>query len=243
MTNCNQRVALVTGAAGKGIGRSAALTLARDGFAVVVNYRTSEESARAIVSRIEAGGGQAMAVQADVFDAGDCQRLVDTAFVRFGRLDACIIGPGGGWHPESPDKLDTRGAFEDVEHEIAPIYNLLPLVLPTMYRQRWGRVVGIGLNLDLPSPAFAYNAAKAARNEALLLASKEAWPHGVTINVIGPAPIQELETLDLAVEHCQHGPGWLERTTTSPQDIAEGIGYLCSDAGRFVTGCMLRYSF
>lgn len=72
---CEGRVAVVTGAAGAGMGRSIALTLAREGAAVLVNYRTSEAQARAIVDHIEGRGGSAAAVQADVFEPEGCKAV------------------------------------------------------------------------------------------------------------------------------------------------------------------------
>jgi NAD(P)-dependent dehydrogenase (short-subunit alcohol dehydrogenase family) len=93
------------------------------------------------------------------------------------------------------------------------------------------------------SPAYAYNAGKAARAHALLLARDEAWRNGVTVNVIGPGPVSEIATFEGAVEQCDHGPAWQERTTTSPQDVAEGVAFLCSEAGRFISGCELPYLF
>jgi|GEM_PF-5105415 len=77
--SCAGKVAIVTGAAGSGIGRSTALTLAREGARVVVNYRTSQAAAEQLVTQIEAAGGQALAVQADIFEAQACKTLVDTA--------------------------------------------------------------------------------------------------------------------------------------------------------------------
>ncbi len=94
--NCEGKVAVVTGAAGGGLGRSIALTLAREGARVVVNYRTSRESAEAIVGRIQGSGGNAVAVAADVFEADGCKKLVEATVERFGRVDICIVGPGGG---------------------------------------------------------------------------------------------------------------------------------------------------
>ncbi len=111
--SCEGRVALVTGAAGSGLGRSIALTLAHEGAQVVVNYRTSDESAHAIVEHIERDGGQAVAAAADVFTAGGCRHLVEAAFEHFGRVDICIVGPGGGWHPEPIDELAPEAALED----------------------------------------------------------------------------------------------------------------------------------
>jgi NAD(P)-dependent dehydrogenase (short-subunit alcohol dehydrogenase family) len=238
---CADKVALVTGAAGNGMGRSIALTLAREGAQIVVNYRSSEASARAIVEHIERHGGQASAIQADVFTTDGCKHLVEAAIERFGQVDICIVGPGGGWHPASPDKLDAPGALSDVYQELAPIYHLLPLVLPGMYQRAWGRFVAIALAPPYDSPAYAYNVGKAARAQALLLARDEAWRHGVTLNLASPGPVPAIQTLAEAIEQCDHGPAWHKRTTTSPQDIAEGVAFLCSDSGRFISGCELPY--
>ena len=237
------RVAIVTGSAGKGMGRSIALTLAREGAKVVVNYRTSGDSANAIVAHIESRGGRAIAVEADVFQASGCKTLVDTAFERFGQMDICIFGPGGGWHPEPPDRLDSSAALEDTHHELAPIYHLMPLVLPGMYERKWGRLVGLALAPPFGSPAYPYNVGKAARVHALLLARDDAWKSGVTINGIGPGPVAEIATIEDAIQLCDHGPAWSQRTAITPQDIAESVAFLCSDAGRFITGCVVPFAF
>ena len=75
------------------------------------------------------------------------------------------------------------------------------------------------------------------------LARDEAWRNGVTLNVIGPGPVPEMESVEEAVEQCDHGPAWRERSTASPQDVAEGVAFLCSEAGRFISGCVLPYLF
>lgn len=240
---CDGKVAIVTGAAGGGLGRSIALTLAREGAQVVVNYRQSQENANAIVASIEESGGSAIAVQADVFDASGCQNLVETTIDWHGQVDICIIGPGGDWHPEPIDRLASEAALEDIRRETAPLLYLLPLVLPGMYARRWGRLVGIATHPVKLSPAYAYNTGKLARMHALLLAQDQAWPHGVTVNVIAPGPVNPLPTLDNAIEQCSHGTAWDGRTNLSPQDIAEGVAFLCSEAGRFISGCVLPYLF
>ncbi len=237
------KVAIVTGAAGSGMGRSIALTLAREGAKVVVNYLTSQDSAARIVRNIESQGGTALACPADVTRQDECKRLLDSAAEAFGQIDICIIGPGAGWHPESIDKLDSAGALDDAVKELAPIYHLMPLVLPGMYERKWGRIVTIALTPPYNSPAFAYNVAKAARVHASLLARDAAWQNGVTINTIGPGPVPAMETLDAAIEQCAHGPAWQKRSTTSPQDIAEGVAFLCSDSGDFISGAVLPYMF
>jgi len=237
------RVALVTGSAGKGMGRSIALTLAREGAKVVVNYRTSKNEAQEIVNHIQSRDGDAIAVEANVFKADDCKKLVNTTIEHFGQIDICIINPGAGWHPEPIDKLDSSAALEDVHNEVAPFFHLMPLVLPQMYKRKWGRVIGISLLPPYESPAYSYNVGKAARTHAMLKARDEAWRNGVTINIISPGPVPAIESLSEATEQCDKGPAWQNRTKTSPQDIAESIAFLCSDAGRFITGCTLPFLF
>jgi 3-oxoacyl-[acyl-carrier protein] reductase len=104
------KVAIVTGAAGRGMGRSIALTLAREGARVVVNYRTSEESARDIVAHIEGRGGDAVAVQADVFEAGGCKRLVVETLARFGQvaISASSVPAAAGIPSRLIDSILTR---------------------------------------------------------------------------------------------------------------------------------------
>jgi NAD(P)-dependent dehydrogenase (short-subunit alcohol dehydrogenase family) len=237
------RVALVTGSAGKGMGRSIALTLAREGAKVVVNYRTSKEDAQDIINHIKNREGDAIAIEANVFDADDCRNLVNATIEHFGKIDICIINPGAGWHPEPIDKLDSSAAIEDVKNEVAPFFHLMPMVLPEMYKRKWGRVIGISLLPPYESPAYSYNAGKAARTHAMLQGRDQAWRNGVTVNIIGPGPAAAIGTLNEAIEQCDHGPAWQKRGNTSPQDIAESVAFLCSDAGRFITGCELPFLF
>jgi NAD(P)-dependent dehydrogenase (short-subunit alcohol dehydrogenase family) len=176
-----------------------------------------------------------------VFEPEDCRRLVERAAEAFGRVDICIIGSGAGWHPHPPHQLDASGALLDVRQELAPIYYLMPLLLPGMYERGWGRLIALSLEPGYGSPAYAYNVGKAARTHALLLARDEAWRHGVTLNVIGPGPVPGIESLEGAVEQCDGGLAWQEREAVSPQDVAEGVAFLCSDAGQFISGQVLAY--
>ncbi|MCA9268763.1 MAG: 3-ketoacyl-ACP reductase [Planctomycetales bacterium] len=93
MSNQTKRVAVVSGAS-RGIGRAIAQRLAADGLAVVVNYHASVAAAAEVVAQIEAAGGQAIAVQADVGASDDRRRLVDEALARFGRVDVLVNNAG-----------------------------------------------------------------------------------------------------------------------------------------------------
>lgn len=158
---CKGKTAIVTGAAGNGMGRSIVLTLAREGANVVVNYLTSSDSAAAIVAHIEKQSGRAFAFQADITKQDQCKALFDATVEAFGQVDICIIGPGGGWHQEPVDKIDSDAALDDIQRELAPIYHLMPLVLPGMYERKWGRLITIALEPPYNSPSYAYNVAKA----------------------------------------------------------------------------------
>jgi 3-oxoacyl-[acyl-carrier protein] reductase len=197
------------------MGRSIALTLAREGAIVAVNYLKSADSAAAIVAHIEGQNGRATAFQADVTEQDSCRMLVDATVAAFGRVDICIIGPGGGWHNESVDNLDSTKALDDARKELAPIYHLMPLVLPGMYERQWGRLIAISLAPPYDSPAYAYNVAKAARTHALLIARDSAWKKNVTVNTIGPGPVAQIESLQL----------------------------LCSEAGNFISGAVLPFMY
>ena len=196
--SCEGKVAIVTGAAGDGIGRSVALTLAREGVRVVVNYRDSSKSARAIIEHIESRGGAALAVEADIFTTDGCNKLAEAAAQQFGHTDICIIGPGAGWHGEPIDKLSPDAAAQDILQEVTPALRLMRILLPGMYKRKWGRIIAIALLPPYDSPAYSYNVAKAARAQLLLQARDQAWEHGVTVNVL-PADLATAEGIDAVV--------------------------------------------
>ena len=94
----------------------------------------------------------------------------------------------------------------------------------------------MGLAPPYACPSYAYGAAKAARARACKLARDEAWAKGVTVNVIAPGPVAGFDSLEAAVEQCSQGDAWAQRPSANAQDIAEGVAFLCSEAGRFVSG-------
>jgi NAD(P)-dependent dehydrogenase (short-subunit alcohol dehydrogenase family) len=238
-----KRVAVVTGASGAGMGRSIALTLSREGFSVVVNYLNNLENAEAVAAHIRMRGGDAIVAQGNVFEKSGCEALFQAALSAYGRVDAAIIGPGADFHGEKPALLKSELATQDAQRELAPVYNMLPLALTEMGKRRWGRIVGIASNMDIPSPAYAYNAAKAARIDALRLAAGEAWKLGVTVNVVSPGPVDPFKSLEEACARCYRAKKPAEREKVTPQDVAEGVAFLCSDAADYVTGCVLPYRF
>ena len=93
MTKSSTKTAIITGASG-GIGRAVALRLARDGFAVVMNYAGNAAKAEGVVNEIKSADGQAIAVQADVANAADVERLFKKPLDAFGRIDVVVNSAG-----------------------------------------------------------------------------------------------------------------------------------------------------
>ena len=93
MTKSSTKTAIITGASG-GIGRAVALRLARDGFAIAVNYAGNTAKAEGVVNEIKSADGQAIAVQADVANAADVERLFKKPLDAFGRIDVVVNSAG-----------------------------------------------------------------------------------------------------------------------------------------------------
>jgi len=235
------KTAIITGASGDGIGRSTAITMARDHFQIVVNYRTNKTQAESICSYINRNGGNATPIKADIFQLDECKSLVEQSLLKYKEIDACIIGPGAGWNPEPPDKLNHALSIQDLIQEISPIYALIPLLIPEMAKNRTGRIIGISSNQKLPSPSYSYNTAKCARIDALIGLSKTCWKHRITVNVIAPGPIEHIDSMENAIQQSIEFSSAGEKV--SPQDVAEIITFLCSEKGRYITGNVIEMNF
>jgi len=235
------KTAIITGASGNGIGRSTALTLARDHFQIVVNYRNNKASAESICTYINQNGGTAIPIKANVFDSEECKSLVEQSLLQYKQIDVCIIGPGAGWNPEPPEKLNYKSSIQDLIQEVSPIYALVPLLIPEMAKVKTGRIIGISSNQKAPSPSYSYNTAKCARIDALIGLSKACWKHRITINVIAPGPVEHIDTIENAIQ--QSNDFSTVGVKVSPQDIAEAITFLCSEKGRYITGNIIEMNF
>jgi NAD(P)-dependent dehydrogenase (short-subunit alcohol dehydrogenase family) len=240
----SNKTAIVTGATGNGMGRNIALTLAREGANVVINYRQNKEHAEEIVEYINRNkNANAIAFKANIFNDKECEKLVDITMKQFGGIDILVINPGANWNMEPIDNLNIENALTDVINEISPVYHFFPKVLPIMYQQKWGRIIGISMTSNPPSPSYSYNVSKRTRANALLAASHEAWKNNVTINVISPGPVEHIDQFDKAIDLVNNNDDWISRKNISPQDIAETVTFLCSEKADYITGTEINLSF
>lgn len=234
------RVALVTGASGRGMGRSIALTLAREGADIVVNYKERGERAEDVAHAIETLGRRTMVHQADVSDADAVQSMVAAAEAHFGKVDIAVCSAGGSWEPRDITEIDPARWRAVMAEEIDAAYAVLRAVLPGMRARGWGRVVLVGghgaddWRFGPPDAPLDYPLGKAARHWLARTIGPRELAHGVTVNAVAPGPVEYVsleEAVRLAAGGVAEGP--------TPQDAAEVVAFLCSERARFVTGAVV----
>lgn len=236
------KVALVTGAS-RGIGRAVAEGLAADGYAVAVNFRRDEESARAVVAAIRDRGGTATAYRAAVGHAAEEERLVADVVGAFGRIDV-LVSNAGIASRGLPVERTTREEVERVfaVHALAA-HSLCRLVLPGMRERREGAVVVVSSTAtrDVPAGAAPYTMAKAALEALARTIAAEEVGNGIRANVVAPG-LADTDMGRRRIEAIQHGKvdaalgGTAPATLCQPGQVADAVRYLVSSRAAGVNG-------
>jgi 3-oxoacyl-[acyl-carrier protein] reductase len=235
-----KRVVIVTGAA-RGIGAATAKRLAQDGWCVVVNYARSPSAAEQTMTEIEAAGGEAMAVQADVGNAADVSRLFEAAERKFGAVSG-LVNNAGVNELRMLEQIDAA-LLDKLFHT-----NVLGTVLTTAeFARRFqgtsGRVVNISSGAARASVpgGSVYGASKAAVEALTRGHALELGPRGVTVNAVAPgATDTELFRAHLPEEtKARLVAITILGRLGQPDDIASVIAFLCSQEGGWMTGQVL----
>ena len=236
-----EKTALVTGAS-RGIGRATALELARAGARVAVNFAGNRAAAQEVVSLIEAAGGQAMLVQADVGSAAEVEAMVKAVVERFGRIDILVNNAG-----ITRDNLILRMKEEDwdaVMHtNLRGIFNCTKAVAKSMMKQRYGRIVSMTSVVGVMGNAGQanYAAAKAGVIGFTKSMAKELASRNITVNAVAPGYISTDMTSNLPEQARQELQSQipLQRLGT-PEDVAAAVLFLVSPGADYITGQTLH---
>jgi len=240
MKNASRKSAIVTGAS-RGIGAAIAERLGHDGFSVAVNCSGGDTEANAIVRKIEAIGGEAIAVQADVSKPADVARLFGTAEKQFGGID--VLVNNAGIMPlsiitETEDSLFDRIVAVNLKGTFNGLREAAKRLRPG------GRIINFSssvLGLKLETYGI-YSATKAAVEILTAILAKELRGKSITVNALAPGPtgtdlFLKGKSQDLVDKFAKMNP--LERLGT-PQDIANVVAFLVGPHGSWINGQVIR---
>jgi 3-oxoacyl-[acyl-carrier protein] reductase len=228
-------VALVTGAA-KGIGAASARALAADGWAVAVNYRSDEAGARAVVEAIEAAGGRAIAVHADVAN-GTGEDLIERVEAELGPVLA-LVNNAGMRADGLALQLDDEMWTSVLDTNLTAPFRLTRKAMRGMIRARYGRVVNVASVVGPRANAGQsnYAASKAGLIGMTKTIAAEVARRGVTVNAVAPGFIETDMTADVPATVIEAVPA---RRAGTPDEVAAAVRFLASADAGYVTGTTL----
>lgn len=223
--------ALVTGA-GDGVGRAAALALARSGAAVMVNDLNPDRADR-VADEIVAAGGRALAWQADVTNRFQVSTMIERARDEFGRV-SLLVNAAGVYKAGLFDKLDEWEWERALNVNMTGAFYTTQLMSRVMGGEGGGVIVNVAAAAGHPNPiplGVGYVASKAGLIGLTKQTAHELAPLGVRVNAVCPA--------NLADDDLPRGDNAQGRAGTA-EEVANVVLFLCSDAASFITGQALN---
>lgn len=243
MNEIKKKIAVVSGAS-RGVGAATAEELGRRGFHVIVNYLRSTDAAASVVAAIEAAGGSAQAIQADVCDEAEVTRMVEQVHGEHGRIDVLVVNANTAQPPFEPLEYLRWDAFEaKMNGELKGAFFLTQRVLAVMREQRSGRIVYISSTAaDVVGAVMAHSTAKAALNTFSRHVAADAARYGVAVNTVALGMVATDATSqvfpDVLKKHLA-GRSVLGRML-EPADVARSIASVADDGFGAAAGQVIR---
>ena len=230
------KVAVITGAS-RGIGKSIAMELAKDGIFVVINYRSNEAMAQEALSDIREAGGNGMLLQADISDYQAARELIERTVSVCGKLDILVNNAGVSHHGLL---LDTDEADYDLlmNTNLKGAFNVTRHALPHLLKTQ-GSILNISSIWSVHGAAneVVYSMTKAGINAFTKSLAKEMAPMGIRVNSIAPGLIDTEMNSNLSMEDKENMVCYLaSHRMGTAQDIAKTALFLLSDAAAYING-------
>jgi 3-oxoacyl-[acyl-carrier protein] reductase len=232
-----EQVALVTGGS-RGIGRAIVKALAGEGARIAFVYRGSQPAADSLQKEVAQAGGAIRALQADVAQAEDAQRCIDATLKEWDRIDI-LVNNAGIIKDDLFVRMEPEAWTSVLQTNLGGVYNFCKAAAYTMMKQRRGRIINISsVAADHHNPGQTnYAASKGAINAFTRALAVELASRNVTVNAVAPGFIET--DMSAAV---RNKAGELikkmipMRRLGQPDDIAETVVFLASEAARYITG-------
>jgi len=235
----NEYVTIVTGG-GRGIGAAVALGLGEKGARVVVNYRKGADAAAAVAEAVQAAGGDAIAVQADVTEVGAGAALVAAAQERWGRVDAIVNNATPAIERKPFEELEWEEVDRYWQTYVRSAFTLTQAALPGMKERGFGRIVHVLTSAIWGKPpvnSAGYVAAKSGLWGLTKAMAVELAPHGITVSALSPSAVmtdqwegssdRQRRALALALP--------AQRLAT-PEEVARTVAFLLGPEGAYLHG-------
>jgi len=232
------KVTLITGAS-RGIGKATALLFARAGSDLVINYFRNRKEAEKVALIAEQKGVKAEIFKADVSSKAQCEKIVDFAFKKFGKIDT-LVNNAGIWKYAPIDKMSSTQLQETLKVNLESIFYLTTRVVPLMKKQGGGNIINISSTAGQRGEAYHshYAATKGAIISLTKSLSTELAPYNIRVNCVAPGWV------DTDMSHSSligKDRKWILDQiplgrAAEPEEIAGAILFLASDLSTFITG-------